>query len=350
VNSTKQKNTSYADAGVNIDRGNQLLERIKSAAASTHGSPIIGGLGGFGALYDLSKLTYKNPVLVSGTDGVGTKLKIAIQMDRHDTIGIDLVAMCVNDLLVHGAEPLFFLDYFACGSLNVEVTETVIQGIVKGCQIAGCALTGGETAEMPGMYSEGEYDLAGFCVGVVEKEKIINDNNVKEGNTLIGIMSNGAHANGYSLIRKILEDTGTTFDQSFEESTFGEILLTPTRIYVSSIIKLINTLPVNSLAHITGGGLIENIPRVIPKELKAVIDTDSWQWPSIFNWLKQDGNVDALEMYRIFNCGIGMVVIIDKAYKKDAIECLSSAGECVYEIGTIQKRSETDSSVHLLTL
>ncbi|MBM2829434.1 MAG: phosphoribosylformylglycinamidine cyclo-ligase [Gammaproteobacteria bacterium] len=345
VNRKKQKQTSYQDAGVSIDRGNQLVERIKSAAVSTHREGVIGGLGGFGALFDISALSYKNPVLVSGTDGAGTKIKLAIDMGIHDTIGIDLVAMCVNDVLVQGAAPLFFLDYFACSKLDIEIAGTVIKGIAHGCKLAGCALVGGETAEMPGMYNAGDYDLAGFCVGAVERDQIIDGSKVRAGDALIGIASSGPHANGYSLIRKILKESGTQYDKSFYDKTMGEVLLEPTKIYVSAIQRLIKKLSVNALAHITGGGLVENIPRVLPDSLVASIDTQSWQWPPIFNWLREQGNIDAYEMYRIFNCGVGMVVCVKDVHKEAAIQSLRESGESAWQIGTITRKTEDTGAV-----
>ena len=340
-----KKKTSYADAGVNIDRGNELVQRIKAAAASTHNAGVIGNLGGFGALFDVSAFSYKDPVLVSGTDGAGTKIKLAIDMHRHDTIGIDLVAMCVNDLLVQGARPLFYLDYFASGKLDVDVASTVINGIADGCKMAGCALIGGETAEMPGMYADGDYDLAGFCVGAVERDQVIDGSKVKAGDILIGVASSGPHSNGYSLIRKIIKDSNTEFNVPFENKTIGEVLLTPTRIYVKSILQLIDALPVKALSHITGGGLTENIPRVLPAGLDAVIDTQTWRLPPIFSWLLDKGNIDIQEMYRTFNCGVGMVVCVDKNDQAAALECLAKAGETAWVIGEIAANDINDSHV-----
>jgi phosphoribosylformylglycinamidine cyclo-ligase len=345
MNPPDQKKTSYADAGVSIDRGNELVQRIKAAAASTHNAGVIGNLGGFGALYDLAAFSYKDPVLVSGTDGVGTKIRLAIDMHRHDTIGIDLVAMCVNDLLVQGARPLFFLDYFASGKLDVDVANTVITGIADGCKLAGCALIGGETAEMPGMYAAGDYDLAGFCVGAVERDQVIDGSKVRAGDILIGVASSGPHSNGYSLIRKILKDSNTDLNVPFESRTIGEVLLTPTRIYVKSILQLIDTLPVKALAHITGGGLTENIPRVLPAGLDAVIDTQTWRLPPIFSWLHDKGNVDEQEMYRTFNCGVGMVVCVDKKDQTAALECLAKAGETAWVTGAIETNNNNTSCV-----
>jgi len=341
----KRSRTSYEDAGVSIDRGSQLVERIRAAARSTRNAGVMDTLGGFGALYDLAPFSYKDPVLVSGTDGVGTKVKLAVDMGKHDTIGIDLVAMCANDLLVQGAQPLFFLDYFACAKLDVDIAATVIRGIADGCRLAGCALIGGETAEMPGMYAAGEYDLAGFCVGAVERKEIINGSKARAGDALIGIASSGPHANGYSLIRKILKDSGTTCGRKFGATTIGKVLMAPTRIYIKPVMKLINTVPVKALAHITGGGLTENIPRVIPPGLDIVIDTGSWVLPGIFQWLQEQGNVDAAEMYRVFNCGVGMVACVAAKDLKKALGCLTRAGESAWHIGYIRKNRGGGSSV-----
>ena len=348
MNPPDNKKTSYADAGVSIDRGNELVQRIKAAATATHNAGVIGNLGGFGALFDLAAFSFKDPVLVSGTDGVGTKIKLAIDMQRHDSIGIDLVAMCVNDLLVQGARPLFFLDYFASGKLDVDVASNVITGIADGCKLAGCALIGGETAEMPGMYANGDYDLAGFCVGAVERDHIIDGSKVKAGDILIGVASSGPHSNGYSLIRKIIKDSNTEFNVPFENKTIGEVLLTPTRIYVKPILQLIDTLPVKALAHITGGGLTENIPRVLPAGLDAVIDTQSWRLPPIFSWLLDKGNIDQQEMYRTFNCGVGMVVCVDKKDQSTALEYLAKAGETAWVIGSIKANKSNDSHVRFV--
>ena len=343
----KRRRTSYEDAGVSIDRGAQLVHRIRAAARSTRNAGVMDTLGGFGALYDLVPFSYQDPVLVSGTDGVGTKVKLANDMGKHDTIGIDLVAMCANDLLVQGAQPLFFLDYFACAKLDVDVAATVIKGMAEGCRVAGCALIGGETAEMPGMYAAGEYDLAGFCVGAVERKQIINGSKVRAGDAVIGIASSGPHANGYSLIRKILKDTGTTYGRKFGDSTIGKVLLAPTRIYIKPVMKLINTVPVKALAHITGGGVIENIPRVIPSGLDVVIHTRSWEQPQIFRWLQKQGRVDATEMYRVFNCGVGMVACVAVRDLKKALVCLNRAGETAWHIGNIKKSSRAGCSVIL---
>ncbi len=304
---------SYRDAGVDIDAGNSLVERIKPLAAATKRPGVMAGLGGFGALFELPLDRYREPVLVSGTDGVGTKLKLAMDMGRHDSIGIDLVAMCVNDLIVQGAEPLFFLDYYATGKLDVEAATDVVRGIAEGCRQAGAALVGGETAEMPGMYQGNDYDLAGFCVGVVEKSKIIDGSNVKAGDVLIGLGASGPHSNGYSLIRKVIETSKADLSQPFDGATLGERLLEPTRIYVRPLLKLAAQINIHAMAHITGGGLLENLPRVMPASTCAHIDAASWKAPAVFDWLQQQGNINDEEMYRTFNCGIGMVVVVDAA-------------------------------------
>lgn len=326
---------TYRDAGVDIDNGDLLVERIKPIAKRTQRSGLLAGLGGFGALFEVPTDRYKQPVLVSGTDGVGTKLRLAMSMGKHDTIGIDLVAMCANDIVVSGAEPLFFLDYYATGALEVEVATSVIAGIGKGCELAGAALVGGETAEMPSMYHDGDYDLAGFCVGVVEKSAIIDGSQVQAGDVLIGLSSSGAHSNGYSLIRKIIEVTNSPLDMPFEGRTLGEVLLEPTRIYVKSLLSLMQSVPVHALAHITGGGLIGNVPRVLPQGLCAEIDTLSWKQPAIFDWLKAQGNVDSVEMHRTFNCGIGMVVCVSAEHAETALSQLRNSGESAQIIGKI---------------
>ncbi len=326
---------TYRDAGVDIDNGDLLVERIKPIAKRTQRSGLLAGLGGFGALFEVPTDRYKQPVLVSGTDGVGTKLRLAMSMGKHDTIGIDLVAMCANDIVVSGAEPLFFLDYYATGALEVEVATSVISGIGKGCELAGAALVGGETAEMPSMYHDGDYDLAGFCVGVVEKSAIIDGSQVQAGDVLIGLSSSGAHSNGYSLIRKIIEVSNSALDMPFDGRTLGEVLLEPTRIYVKSLLSLMQSVPVHALAHITGGGLIGNVPRVLPQGLCAEIDTLSWKQPAIFDWLKAQGNVDAVEMHRTFNCGIGMVVCVSAEHAETALTQLRNSGETAQIIGKI---------------
>lgn len=326
---------SYRDAGVDIEAGNTLVERIKPLAAKTRRPGVMAGLGGFGSLFELPAGKYNNPVLVSGTDGVGTKLRLAIDTGVHDTIGIDLVAMCVNDIAVLGAEPLFFLDYYATGKLDVDVAANVVSGIAEGCLQAGAALVGGETAEMPGMYQQGDFDLAGFCVGVVEKDNIIDGSQVQAGDVLIGLASSGPHSNGYSLIRKILEISQADLNQPFDGATLGEKLLTPTRIYVKSLLQLNDKVNIHALSHITGGGLLENIPRVLPDNLTAVIDSKSWQRPAIFDWLQQHGNVDNHEMYRTFNNGIGMVVCVAKEDAEATLQLLTTAGETAMRIGHV---------------
>ena len=319
---------TYKDSGVDITKGNQLIEKIKPIAKSTIRPGVLAGLGGFGAMFEIPLDKYKNPVLISGTDGVGTKLKVAEMLKKHDTIGIDLVAMCVNDLIVQGAEPLFFLDYFATGSLNPEIATSVIEGIGEGCRQSGCALIGGETAEMPGMYSGEDYDLAGFCVGIVEKDRIIDGTKVSEGDHIVALGSSGPHSNGYSLIRKVIEKSAPTPDQL-------NLLIEPTRIYVRSILSLLNTLPVNAISHITGGGLLENIPRVMPSHLSAKLDSTSWIQPEIFQWIQDQGNIDSAEMYRVLNCGVGMVVVISKDSSNEAINHLNACGEKAWLIGEV---------------
>ncbi|WP_269617740.1 phosphoribosylformylglycinamidine cyclo-ligase [Zhongshania sp. BJYM1] len=341
---TSKPSLSYKDAGVDIDAGDALVERIKDVAKRTRRPEVMSGLGGFGALCQIPT-GYKEPVLVSGTDGVGTKLKLAMEVGIHDTIGIDLVAMCVNDLLVTGAEPLFFLDYYATGALNVDIAANVVSGIGNGCEQAGCALVGGETAEMPGMYEGDDYDLAGFCVGIVEKANIIDGSSVRIGDKLIGVTSSGPHSNGYSLIRKIIEHSGAKLDQAFGDSTLGETLLAPTKIYIKPMLRVIKQYRVNALAHITGGGLLENIPRVLPRNTKAVIDGNSWERPAIFNWLQEQGNVEAREMYRTFNCGIGMVLAVASDDAERVIDMLNQQGETAMLIGSIEAAGEDEPKV-----
>ena len=319
---------TYKDSGVDITKGNQLIERIKPIAKSTFRPGVLAGLGGFGAMFEIPLDKYKNPVLISGTDGVGTKLKVAEMLNKHDTIGIDLVAMCVNDLIVQGAEPLFFLDYFATGSLNPDIATSVIEGIGEGCRQSGCSLIGGETAEMPGMYSGEDYDLAGFCVGIAEKSRIIDGSRVSEGDHIVALGSSGPHSNGYSLIRKVLEKSSPTNEQL-------NSLIEPTRIYVRSILSLLNTLPVHAISHITGGGLLENIPRVLPEHLAAKLDPASWTQPEIFQWLQDQGNIATSEMYRVLNCGVGMVVVISRESSNEAINHLNSCGENAWLIGEV---------------
>ena len=341
------QHTRYEDAGVSIDRGNLLVERIKSVAQATRNEGVMGNLGGFGALFDLSAYSYRDPVLVSGTDGVGTKVKLAIDLQRHDTIGIDLVAMCVNDLLVQGARPLFFLDYFACSRLDVDTAACIIEGIADGCRQAGCALVGGETAEMPSMYAAGDYDLAGFCVGAVERDQIIDGSRVIAGDILIAIASSGAHSNGYSLIRKIIQDSGADYKDTLDNKSIGELLLKPTRIYVKTVLDLVKQVDVKALAHITGGGLLENIPRVLPAGMDAFIDSGTWCMPPIFNWIQQKGNIDIREMFRTFNCGVGMVVCVPATDQDTALKCLAKSGESAWIIGKIKTGQKDQSRVAL---
>jgi phosphoribosylformylglycinamidine cyclo-ligase len=334
---------SYRDAGVDISAGDELVERIKPFAKKTLRDGVLSGLGGFGALFEVPK-RYREPVLVSGTDGVGTKLKLAFDLDRHDTVGIDLVAMSVNDVLVQGAEPLFFLDYFACGKLEVDTAASVIQGIAKGCEYAGCALIGGETAEMPGMYPEGEYDLAGFAVGVVEKSKIISGQQIVPGDIVLGLPSSGAHSNGYSLVRKIIARAKPDLDAPFDGSkTLADVIMAPTRIYVKPMLALMAALPVKGVAHITGGGITENVPRVLPESVKAVIAKSSWQRSKLFDWLQSEGNVADSEMHRVFNCGIGMVVIVSPEHVEQALSLLHESGEKAMKIGCIEARDDGEA-------
>jgi phosphoribosylformylglycinamidine cyclo-ligase len=337
---------SYKDAGVDIERGNELVDLIKPLAKKTHRPGVLSGLGGFGALFELPLDRYKNPVLVTSTDGVGTKLKLAIELNKHHTIGIDLVAMCANDIIVQGAEPLFFLDYYATSCLEIDKAQAIIQGIAEGCQLANMALVGGETAEMPGMYSKGDYDLAGFVVGVVEKQKLITGDQVAPGDVLIALASSGLHSNGYSLVRKVLEVGGHSLAQSFDGMTLGDILLTPTKVYVRSILNLLNALPVKAMAHITGGG-IENIPRVLPSHTQAVLDATSWQIPNIFKWLAEEGNIPKEEMFVTFNCGIGMVICVARDNVNQAITILEESGEQAWIIGKIDYCNEEMPQVRI---
>ncbi|MEG3116701.1 phosphoribosylformylglycinamidine cyclo-ligase [Salinicola sp. 4072] len=342
---------TYRDAGVDIDAGNALVERIKGVAKRTSRPEVMGGLGGFGALCEIPS-GYRQPVLVSGTDGVGTKLRLAMDLGRHDTIGIDLVAMCVNDLVVAGAEPLQFLDYYATGKLDVDIAADVVTGIGEGCSQAGCALVGGETAEMPGMYEGSDYDLAGFCVGVVEKSEILDGSKVGEGDVLLGLASSGPHSNGYSLIRKILEVGGGKLDDTLEGKPLADLLMAPTRIYVKPLLSLIrsSSVDVHALSHITGGGLLENVPRVLPEHLAARIDVSRWRRPAVFDWLQQQGNVEEREMYRVLNCGIGMVVVVPADQSDQAIAHLETAGETVHRLGEIVGRSADEEAVQLENL
>ncbi|MDO6562268.1 phosphoribosylformylglycinamidine cyclo-ligase [Amphritea sp. 1_MG-2023] len=337
---------SYKDAGVDIDAGNALVDRIKGVAKRTARPEVMGGLGGFGALCEIPE-GYKKPVLVSGTDGVGTKLRLAMDLKKHDTIGIDLVAMCVNDLIVAGAEPLFFLDYYATGKLNIDIAADVVTGIGAGCELAGAALVGGETAEMPGMYEGEDYDLAGFCVGVVEKDDIIDGSNVSVGDKIIALPSSGPHSNGYSLIRKIIEVRDADLSGSVDGKPLTEALLEPTRIYVKPVLELIKNSQVNALSHITGGGLLENIPRVLPENAKAVIDVNSWTMPEVFRWIQKLGNVDAREMYRTLNCGIGMIICVPADTAEDALKILQDAGESPFIVGEIASAIDGEEQVEL---
>ena len=330
---------TYRDAGVDIEAGESLVERIKPLVQKTQRPECLGNIGGFGGLFELPIDRYRRPVLVSGTDGVGTKLKLAVILDRHDTIGIDLVAMCVNDVLVLGAEPLYFLDYFATGRLSPEHAQSVIAGIATGCEAAGAALIGGETAEMPGMYSPGDYDLAGFCVGVVEKDEIIDGSHIRAGDQVLGLASSGLHSNGYSLARAVLERSSAALDQSIGETTLGEALLAPTRIYVRSILALLKAVPIHGIAHITGGGLPGNIPRVLPGNCDCRIDATAWPRPEIFQWLQSEGSIDDTEMLRTFNCGIGLVIIVSSDTAAQAHEMLEASGETVYRLGEVQAGS-----------
>jgi phosphoribosylformylglycinamidine cyclo-ligase len=343
--SDNNSSLSYKDAGVDIDAGNQLVERIKSVTKKTHRPEVKGGLGGFGALCSLPE-KYKNPLLVSGTDGVGTKLRLAMDLKQHGGIGIDLVAMCVNDLIVQGAEPLFFLDYYATGKLNVDTATEVVSGIGKGCELSGCALIGGETAEMPGMYHGEDYDVAGFCVGVVEADDVIDGSKVSSGDALIALGSSGPHSNGYSLIRKIIEVSNSDTQETLDGKPLAEHLLEPTRIYVKSVLALLEQIEVHAISHITGGGFWENIPRVLPKGTKAVIDGSSWQWPTIFNWLQEKGNVTTHEMYRTFNCGVGLIIALPKEQAENATQILNNLGENAWIIGHIEA-DESEQQVEI---
>ncbi|TAK65502.1 MAG: phosphoribosylformylglycinamidine cyclo-ligase [Betaproteobacteria bacterium] len=338
MNTPPDKSLSYRDAGVDIDAGDALVEAIKPYAKRTMRPEVLAGIGGFGALVEVSK-KYREPVLVAGTDGVGTKLKLAFQLNRHDTVGIDLVAMSVNDVLVQGAEPLFFLDYFACGKLDVATATDVIKGVARGCELAGCALIGGETAEMPGMYPAGEYDLAGFAVGVVEKSAIVDGATIAAGDALLGLASSGAHSNGYSLIRAIIERVRPDLQADFHGRPLADVLLEPTRIYVKPLLALMRKIKVKGLAHITGGGLVENIPRALPEGVAAVLQQSAWPMPPLFKWLQRHGGVADAEMHRVFNCGIGMTLIVADEDAAAAMRMLAAAGETVYRIGSIEARA-----------
>ena len=330
---------SYKDAGVDIDAGDALIERIKPMAKKTMREGVLAGIGGFGALFEVPK-RYKEPVLVSGTDGVGTKLKLAFEWSMHDTVGIDLVAMSVNDVLVQGAEPLFFLDYFACGKLDIDTASAVVGGIAKGCELSGCALIGGQTAEMPGMYPAGEYDLAGFAVGAVEKSKILTGQSVKPGDVVLGLASSGVHSNGFSLVRKCIERAGDSLPLMLDGKPFRQAVMEPTRLYVKSVLAALNQHPIKALAHITGGGLLENIPRVLPEGTAAHLIKGSWPRTELFSWLQTTASIDDIEMNRTFNNGIGMVIVIDADHAADCAEMLRSAGEQVHVIGGIAARGD----------
>ena len=338
ANNSDKTSISYRDAGVDIEAGDALVEQIKPFAKRTMRPEVLGGIGGFGSLFAVPQ-KFKEPILVSGTDGVGTKLKLAFELNKHDTVGIDLVAMSVNDILVQGAEPLFFLDYFACGKLEVGVAAQVIKGIAEGCEQSGCALVGGETAEMPGMYPAGEYDLAGFAVGCADKSKLIDGTTIAAGDVVLGLASSGAHSNGYSLIRKLIEKSGIDFESDFHGRKFKDVVMEPTRIYVKSLLKLIEALPVKGMAHITGGGITENIPRVLPAGLTAEIKASGWQLPPLFQWLQAQGNIVPSELYKTFNCGIGMAVIVAKEHVAQAKQLLEASGETVFEIGHIRAQN-----------
>ena len=339
--SEQKPSLTYRDAGVDIDAGNELVNRIKQTAARTKRPEVLGGLGGFGAMVSIPA-GYKEPVLVSGTDGVGTKLRLAMQLQKHDSIGIDLVAMCVNDLIVGGAEPLFFLDYYATGKLNVDVATQVVEGIGEGCEQSGCALVGGETAEMPGMYEGDDYDLAGFCVGIAERADIIDGSRVQNGDVLLALGSSGPHSNGYSLIRKIIDVSNADLDQPMGDTTLANALMAPTRIYVKNLLQLIRQVDVRAMSHITGGGLPENIPRVLPDGCVAAIDTASWTLPPVFQWLKEAGGVADEEMYRTFNCGIGMIVCVPAEQKDLALDTLKAQGENAWQVGVVESADNLD--------
>lgn len=333
---------TYRDAGVDIEAGDELVNQIKPFAKRTMRPEVMSAIGGFGSMFAMPT-KFKEPVLVSGTDGVGTKLKLAFELNQHDTVGIDLVAMSVNDILVQGAEPLFFLDYFACGKLDVGTAAGVVKGIAAGCEESGCALVGGETAEMPGMYPAGEYDLAGFVVGCVDKANIIDGTTIADGDVVLGLASSGAHSNGYSLIRKLIEKSGVDMESDFEGRKFKDVVMTPTKLYVKSILALLEAMPVKGMAHITGGGITENIPRVLPAGLTAEIDSNSWELPALFKWLKDQGNIADLEMYKTFNCGVGMAIIVSADNAAEAMKVLAAKGETVYQIGKIRAQADGEA-------
>ena len=339
---------TYRDAGVDIDAGDRLVENIKPFARKTLRKEVLAGIGGFGALFEIARGRYREPVLVAGTDGVGTKLKLAFELNRHASIGIDLVAMSVNDILTLGAEPLFFLDYYACGRLDVATATEVVKGIAAGCREAGCALIGGETAEMPGLYAPGEYDLAGFAVGIVEKRRIIDGAGIAEGDVVLGLASSGAHSNGYSLIRKILAVRGVDLSAKLDGRTLSDVMLEPTRIYVKSVLKLVKGGAVKGLAHITGGGIIENVPRVLPAGLAARIERAAWRMPPLFQWLKEQGGIEDAELYRVFNCGIGMAAVVAPANAARALKALAAAGETAWRIGRIERRRKNGPQVAIV--
>ncbi len=340
---------TYRDAGVDIDAGDALVDRIKPLAARTMREGVLAGIGGFGALFEVPK-RYKEPVLVSGTDGVGTKLRLAFDWQRHDTVGIDLVAMSVNDILVQGAEPLFFLDYFACGKLSVDVAAQVVGGIAKGCELSGCALIGGETAEMPGMYPDGEYDLAGFAVGAAEKSALIDGKSIQPGDVVLGLASSGAHSNGYSLLRKILQRANAHPDQDFHGQSLGDVVMAPTHLYVKPVLAVLKDFgkEIKGLAHITGGGLLDNVPRILQPGLQARLHRDAWQMPKLFSWLQEQGGVADTEMHRVFNCGIGMVAVVPAAQADAISQALRAQGETVYRLGEIAECAETDAQTVVL--
>jgi phosphoribosylformylglycinamidine cyclo-ligase len=333
--SDKPESLSYLDAGVDIDAGDAFIDVIKPVAKRTQRDGCISGLGGFGALFQVPQ-NYKEPILVSGTDGVGTKLKLAFDLNKHDTIGIDLVAMCVNDVIVQGAEPLFFLDYFATGKLTPEVAAQVVEGIGEGCVQANAALIGGETAEMPGMYKSGEYDLAGFCVGAVEKSKIIDGTKVKAGDKLIGLASTGAHSNGYSLVRKVIDTYNVPLDTQIGGKSLAEAVLAPTKIYVRSVLSLLDKVDVHALAHITGGGIPGNLNRVLPESCHAIVEEASWEWPALFTWMMETANIERSEMYRTFNCGVGMILVVNESDLEQSLQLLNDSGETAFLVGEIR--------------
>ena len=345
--SEQKQSLSYKDAGVDIDAGNALVEKIKGAVKKTTRPEVMGGIGGFGAVCQIPT-GYKEPVLISGTDGVGTKLRLAIDLKKHDTVGIDLVAMCVNDLLVLGAEPLYFLDYYATAKLDVDVASAVVTGIAEGCIQSGCALVGGETAEMPGMYHEGDYDIAGFCTGIAEKADLIDGSKVKAGDQLIALASSGPHSNGFSLIRKVLEVNNTDTSEMLGNKSIADHLLEPTKIYVKSTLAMLKEVKAHALSHITGGGFWENIPRVLPANTKAVINGNSWQWPEVFNWLQEKGNITTHEMYRTFNCGVGMMIVVPADKVEQSLAILTAHGENAWHLGEIQAADDNEEQVEII--